>query len=159
MGSGRSGLYSGAAANGPSPGSADYIRKGDPFSENIKKRKDIDANGFYDVIAHGESEIITVEHNGKAVEISHRALARLLKQDKHYQGKPIRLLSCNTGSSKTDFAQNLANKLNVVVEAPTGWVWAYPNGHYFVAAPNKYGQPDFSKRGRFVKFYPGGKKK
>ena len=159
MGSGKSGLYSGATTSLPFPGSADYTRKGDPFSENIKKRSDVDINGFYDVIAHGSPETIIIEHNGIEIEVDHRTAAALLKRDAHYRGKSIRLLSCDTGLLKTGFAQNLANKLNVLVKAPTSWVWAYPDGHYIVATRDKNGQPDFSKRGRFVTFYPGGKKK
>jgi hypothetical protein len=59
------------------------------------------------------------------------------------------------------FAQNLANKLGVVVEAPTKLVWAYSNGRYFVAARRKDNPqlPDINDRGKFIKFYPGGKKK
>ena len=76
-------------------------------------------------------------------------------------GQPIRLLSCDTGSSTSGFAQNLANKLNVVVEAPTKLVWAYPNGKYFVAGRRKDNPnlPDMNNPGVFKKFYPGGKKK
>ena len=159
MGSGVSGLYNGASVIRPFPGSADFTEKGDQYSENIRKRKDVDVNGAYDVIAHGRPDFIKVDYNGISVKINHRVASKLIKHDKYYPGKSIRLLSCDTGSSKTGFAQNLANKLNVVVEAPTSWVWAYPNGRYFVAAPNKYGRPDLSKRGRFVKFYPGGNKK
>ena len=77
------------------------------------------------------------------------------------KGQPIRLLSCNTGSTMSGFAQSLANKLNVVVEAPTKLVWAYPNGKYIVAARRKDNPqfPDLNNQGSFKKFYPGGKKK
>ena len=34
------------------------------------------------------------------------------------------------------FAQNLANKLNVEVYAPTNYLWSTPNGNYFVAGMN-----------------------
>ena len=59
------------------------------------------------------------------------------------------------------FAQNLANKLNTVVYAPTNIVWAYSNGKHIIAPRSKenYNQPDLSKRGKFVAFYPGGNKK
>ncbi|MCF0228921.1 MAG: hypothetical protein HUJ76_04410, partial [Parasporobacterium sp.] len=49
MGSGISGLYSGAITKGLFAGSIDYMTPGDPFSEGIRKRKDIDTNGFYDL--------------------------------------------------------------------------------------------------------------
>lgn len=89
----------------------------------------------------------------------------LERDNKNYyfiiRGKSIRLLSCETGASANGFAQNLANKLNVVVEAPTKLVWAYPDGRYIVAdrsSSNPY-RPDLSKKGKFIKFYPGGKKR
>ena len=50
------------------------------------------------------------------------------------KGQPIRMLSCDTGKGAGSFAQNLANKMGVPVEAPTELVWAYPNGQKFVAA-------------------------
>ena len=161
MGSGRSGLYSGTHGSGPVPGSADYMQPGDSFSINIRKRKDIDANGFYDVIAHGTSGSIQVQHNGKIVEIDHRTAAKLFKNDPAFKGKSIRLLSCDTGADPKGFAQSLANKLNVVVEAPTKLVWAWPDGTYKVAARrrDRPDMPDLKNKGRFVKFYPGGKKK
>ena len=141
-------------------GGADYMSKTDLFSINIKKRKDIDANGFYDIVAHGSMNSIKIENDGKAVIINHRVAAKLFKKDNKYQGQSIRLLSCNTGASEKGFAQNLANKLNVVVEAPTKLVWAYPNGKYIVADRRKDNpnQPDLSRMGRFVKYYPGGKR-
>ena len=86
----------------------------------------------------------------------------ILKRRSDYKrGQPLRLLSCDTGSSTIGFAQNLANKLNVVVEAPTKLVWAYPNGKYFVAGRRKDNPnlPDMNNPGVFKKFYPGGKKK
>ena len=145
-------------------GAKDYT-----YFKNIARRTDIDANGIYDVVAHGASNRIQIEHNGINMYIDSRTLAHLLKTDSKYGRKqPIRLLSCNTGTSTQGFAQNLANKLNVVVYAPTNIVWAYPNGRHIVAPrlsndpsnPN-YDYPDLSrsKRGKFIPFYPGGNRK
>ncbi len=157
MGSGNSGLYSGTYGGKSQafPGSTDYMNPTDNFSRFIKKRKDIDANGFYDVIAHGSPNSIIVERNGNRYEVDHRTAAKLLKRDSGYKGGSIRLLSCDTGSSVRGFAQNLANKLNVVVEAPTKFVWARSDGSYFVAGRSKTNpnQPDLKNRGRFIKFY------
>ena len=141
MSKGRSGLFHGTRGDRAFPGSADYMHPGDAFSRNIRNRKDVDANGFYDVIAHGTSGTIQIQQNGKNIS--------------------IRLLACDTGADPKGFAQNLANKLNVVVEAPTKLVWAWPNGKYVVAARSKYNpdEPDLHNLGRFVKFYPGGRKK
>ena len=161
MGSGNKGLYSGAYS-GSVPGSAYYMKPSDNFSKYIKRRKDKDANGFYDIIAHGGSNRIEIFTNGKTLLISHREAAQLFKKNPEMRGKSIRLLSCDTGSDPKGFAQNLANKLNVVVEAPTKLVWANPNGSYYVAGgkmQNGRLVPVLSDKGKFSKFYPGGKKK
>ncbi len=132
------------------------------YFDNISKRKDIDPGGVFDVVAHGMANSVQIEVNGVSVLANARDISRILSHSSKYKyKKPIRLLSCNTGSISNGFAQNLANKLNVVVYAPTDIVWAYPNGKYIVAAKSNsvFNGPDLSKKGKFVAFYPGGKKK
>lgn len=87
MGSGNKGLYSGAYTGNVAPGSVDYMKPTDPFSSYIKKRKDVDSNGFYDVVAHGTANRIVVEHNGTSIEVDHRTAARLFKANKDYNHK------------------------------------------------------------------------
>lgn len=162
MGSGNRGLYSGAVTSVVSVGSIDYMSPGDTFSQNIKRRKDIDANGFYDLIAHGTSKTILIEHNGAQVEITHRALTRLIANDPRIQGKSIRLLSCNTGRIPNGFAQGLADRLGVTVSAPNDYLWADRAGGYFVAAGKKVGdelRPVYSKPGKFQPYTPHRRKK
>lgn len=144
------------------PGDAVYRSNPELYFEYIGKRTDKDKNGVYDIVAYGEKKIIRVEHNGKIISIDSRVAAKLIAHKKDYKnGQALRLLSCNTGSSPQGFAQNLANKLNVVVEAPTKLVWAFPNGKYIVASrmKNNPNKPNLKDLGRFKKFYPGGKKK
>ena len=159
MSKGYSGLFSGTKGR-PSPGSIDLMDKNDDFIKNIKRSSDIDTYGRLDIIAHGNPKSIQYQINGKSVTLSHRELSKLLKSNKAYIGKSIRLLSCNTGENPNGFAQNLANKLNVIVEAPTKIVWAYPNGECLVASRDKSHPkyPNLNDRGKFVKFYPGGNK-
>lgn len=159
MSKGYSGLFSGTKGR-PVPGSIDLMDKNDDFIKNVKRSHDIDTYGRLDVIAHGNSNSIKYQINGKDVYLSHRELSKLLKSNKAYIGKTIRLLSCNTGANPNGFAQNLANKLNVVVEAPTKIVWAYPNGKYIIASRDKSDQkyPNLNDLGKFIKFYPGGNK-
>ncbi|MBQ5849785.1 MAG: hypothetical protein IIW54_03060 [Lachnospiraceae bacterium] len=157
MGTGNSGRYSGTRGSQTFPGSSDYMKPGDPFSKNIKNRKDIDVNGFHDVVAHGSPNNIMIEHNGQQVEVDHRVLSRLLANDKSTSNKAIRLLSCNTGKVDAGFAQNLANKLNRPVKAPTEYLWARPDGSYFVAEGKRIkGRliPDMSKPGKFKTYHP-----
>ena len=162
MGTGNSGRYSGTYGSHAVPGSIDYMSPGDPFSKYIKKRKDIDVNGFHDVIAHGTPGSILVEHNGRQVEIDHRTLSRLLSNNKESSGKPIRLLSCSTGQVTSGFAQNLSNKLNRPVSAPTDYLWADRTGSYYVAGGIRVGDrlvPDLSRMGTCVTYYPTRRKK
>jgi hypothetical protein len=73
-----------------------------------------------------------------------------------WNGEPVRLLSCNTGSVPDGFAQDLANHLGVKVEALSDYLWVYPNGKLEVAsfdATGKYMHP--SERGGFNTFEPG----
>lgn len=157
MGTGNSGRYFGTFGSHVFPGSKDYMKPGDPFSQSIKNRKDKDVDGFYDVVAHGTTGTILVEHNGKQINIDHRTLAKLLANNKESNGKPIRLFSCNTGKVDSGFAQNLANKLNIPVKAPTEYVWARPNGSYFIAGAMTIDDkiyPDFSQPGKFKTYYP-----
>ncbi len=135
---------------------------GDSFSMFIKKRKDIDTNGFYDIIAHGTPTTIQIQHNGEMISIDHRVAAKLFLHDKSYHGGGIRLLSCSTGQLDSGFAQNLANKLNVPVQAPTDLLWAKPHGQHYVAGGiivNGKLVEDLSKKGYMKTFYPQGRKR
>ena len=98
------------------------------YFQFISKRKDIDINGNYDVVAHGNPKSIYVEHNGKNVEINSRIAAKLIKSKRDYEkGKSIRLLSCNTGQGNNSFAQNLANIVAAYKVADLYYVLSKPN--------------------------------
>ncbi|MFG6410656.1 MAG: RHS repeat-associated core domain-containing protein [Bacteroides acidifaciens] len=139
-----------------SAGDATFMDANDLFAKYISHRKDVDANGYFDVIAHGTSEGIEITHNGQHIMVDHKTAARLIQNMEGYNGQAIRLLSCNTGSSDNGFAQNLANRLNVDVSAPTNYLWAEPNGNYYVAGMNNRRQPDMNDVGTFKVFTPGG---
>jgi len=157
----RSGFFKGTRGN---PVAGDAVFKSHPtdYFDYISRRKDRDQNGVFDVVAHGSDTVIQVTHDSKPIVINSRVLAKLIRANPNYKkGQSIRLISCSTGSMKNGFAQNLANKLNVVVEAPTKLVWAYADGKYVVASRSKSdpNMPNLKDKGRFVKFYPGGNKK
>ena len=105
MSKGYSGVFSGTQGYQVAFGSIDFMKPTDNFSRFIKNRKDIDKNGFYDIIAHGSAISIEIQHNGKTITIDHRIASKLFKQDKLYQGQGIRLLSCSTGKFKTFYPQ------------------------------------------------------
>jgi len=134
----------------------------DDFVTFSSRRADIDPNGVMDVVAHGTPNKIQIMTENGPVWVDHRVAAKLIKQDPSYSGQPIRLLSCETGSCDAGFAQNLANKLGVKVEAPTEILWAYPNGGMKVAPRRSldpksplYNQPDLNNQGTFEIFKPG----
>ena len=146
-------------ARGIASGDASFMRNLDQFLRNIRKRKDVDPGGKFDLIAHGTASTLEVEHNGQKIQIDSRTAARLIQQLPGYHGQDIRLLSCRTGASTAGFAQNLANRLNVNVYAPSDTLWAYPNGKHFIAATDSRGLPDMKQLGKFIKFKPGGNRK
>lgn len=164
MGGGMHGGF--GRTRGAAAGDASFMGAGQEFLQNIRKRRDVDPNGKFDVIAHGTTHSIMVEYAGKEVEVDSRLAASLIARQPNYKkGQPIRLLSCNTGKDPAGFAQNLANKLNATVYAPNDYLWSWSGGHYQVAAAQQKKSPagglliDPSKPGKFVKFVPGGGKR
>ncbi|MEJ6405106.1 hypothetical protein [Yoonia sp. 2307UL14-13] len=128
----------------------------DGFFLNARNRTDVDPNEYFDVVAHGNSNQIQINTPNGNVLVDHRTAARLIQQQPGYNGQSIRLLSCSTGQCDTGFTQNLANSLNVTVEAPSDILWAYPNGQMVVAPRGANGLPDLSNQGQFNTFVPGG---
>lgn len=162
MGTGYHGGFGKTRGNKPIPGNATFKSKDYRYFDYIKNRKDVDVNGVFDIVAHGSTNHIQIEHQGNIEKVTSRQLSKIMHKKKGYKYKqPIRLLSCNTGAMPDGFAQNLANKLNTIVYAPTNIVWAYPDGKHVVAPRSKedYNKPDLSKKGKFIAFYPGGNRK
>jgi len=161
MGAGKYGNFGRTrGSSGYVAGDASFMGATEQFLKNIRKRRDVDPDGKFDLIAHGTASYVQFEHNGKTVNINSRTVAKLIKQMPGYKkGQPIRLLSCNTGTSSASFAQNLANKLNVSVWAPNKYLWADDSGNHFVAGMTKDGKPNRSDKGKFVEYKPGGNKK
>ncbi len=119
------------------------------FAKYIANRADIDPNGMYDVIAHGNWKEIEISLGNREIRIDSRQAAKLIKRKPGFKkSKAIRLLSCSTGSHPEGFAQHLANALGKPVYAPNMTIHSYSNGIYWIS--------DNGKRGDFVKFIPGG---
>ena len=126
----------------------------------IKNRADVDPDGYFDVVVHGDITKVQIEVNGKVMMADHRLIGNMLLHSEDYTGQPIRLLSCNTGFSDTGFAQNLSNYLNVEVLAPTKYIWAYPNGTHVVAGGKVVNGTLVmvpSDKGIMKSFFPGGR--
>lgn len=129
------------------------------YFDYMANRSDIDPNGYLDIVAHGFSNSIIINHNGLDIEIDSRIAASLIKRSPDYKkGQNIRLLSCDTGRLDYGFAQHLANKLGITIIAPTKKVWALENGSHFVADAREDNPllPDIREIGKMKSFKPGG---
>ena len=148
---GKSSLFS-SKSNRVASGNISFMpnvgRKSD-FAKFIAHRPDIDPNGMYDVIAHGNSDLIEIMNQGEEVKIKAREAAKIIRtKPGFHKSKAVRLFSCSTGSTPNGFAQNLANALGKPVYAPNMTIHSNPRGVYWIE--------DNGKRGEFVKFIPGG---
>lgn len=119
------------------------------FARYVANRSDVDPNGMYDVVAHGNWRSIEIHSGGKDIIIDSRQAAKLIRKQPGFKNaKAVRLLSCSTGSHPEGFAQHLANALGKPVYAPNMTIHSYPNGMHWIS--------DNGKKGEFVKFVPGG---
>lgn len=99
----------------------------DPLVANSKNV--VPKEGFFDVAMHGSPT--AVGFGTDKANMSPRLLANIIRHREDYHGENIRLLSCSTGLIEGDrycFAEELANALGVIVEAPNMKVYTYPNG-------------------------------
>ena len=99
----------------------------DPLIENSKKVTP--KEGFYDVAMHGSPT--AVGFGTRKVNMSPRLLANIIRHRADYHGEKIRLLSCSTGLRVDNgycFAEELANALGVIVEAPDMKIYTDVNG-------------------------------
>ena len=60
-------------------GDISYMKKNEQFNKNISKRIDVDPNGVFDVIAHGDPENIQIIVNGRQHEVSWRVFSNSIK--------------------------------------------------------------------------------
>lgn len=84
---------------------------------------------FFDVAMHGSPS--AVAFGSREANMSPRLLASFIRHYDGYNGQNIRLLSCNTGNTNgvdICFAEELANALGVLVEAPNNYLIIEPNG-------------------------------
>ena len=99
----------------------------DPLIENSKKVTP--KEGFYDVAMHGSPT--AVGFGTRKANMSPRLLANIIRHRADYHGEKIRLLSCSTGLRVDNgycFAEELANALGVIVEAPDMKIYTDVNG-------------------------------
>ena len=97
---------------------------------------------YYDIKAHGSPEAVKLF--GSVVDAN--TLARVIIMRKDYDGKPIRLLCCETGKmvNGTCFAKELSKLLQVDVLAPTEVFWVSTLGEIKVESKES-GKKGFMK--------------
>lgn len=87
---------------------------------------------FYDVALHGSSQC--AEFFGEPINA--KTLAKvIINRDDYSKGRKVRLLSCSTGKitdTANCFAQQLADALGVIVEAPTDDIFVYESGEFYI---------------------------
>jgi hypothetical protein len=93
--------------------------------------------GYYDVVVHGNPNVVGVRAGDQWLLMDHRSLATYIQKQADYGGSAVRLASCQTGACDIGFAQNLANKLGVPVKAPTDKLYVFPSGST-VIGPNQF---------------------
>ena len=156
MGGGRHGGFgdtSGARRIGVVTADSNLVGNGHGSALAIVAKRVKKEPGFTDVAVHGSPNSISVFRKKvgggeEEIVLDQRRLARFLKTDSGYKGGKIRLLSCKTGDQNGSFAQNLANKMGVVVRAPSDTLHIWPNGR-MVIGPDKC-----TNSGRWIDYYP-----
>ena len=135
----------------PKAGSIELMDSNDQFIINASKRKDVDPNGMLDIIAHGDPNHIYI---GKDLKMGPAKAAKMIQNMSEFHGQDIRLLSCNTGSLKNGFAQQLANKLNVKVTAPNRYLWADIFGNLSIYGSKTGRVANYFDPGEWIEFLP-----
>ncbi|WP_145743585.1 DNA/RNA non-specific endonuclease [Saccharopolyspora dendranthemae] len=86
---------------------------------------------------------------------SAKEFADMLRRDPNFDGtKPVRLLSCDAGTS--GLARDLANELGTPVTAPTGLAWSDGNGRVFSSDMGPDGRPGWPPNGGWNTHHPDG---
>jgi len=149
MGVGYHGGFGKTKGSRAAPGSVKLVqpKPNDYFGTYALRAKPLD--GYTDVIVHGykETGMVAVFHNGDWQPVDHRRLVTFIRHNSGYKSGPVRLLSCEMGS--TDYPQHLANKLGVKVIAPYETIYAFPSGRLTV------GTDPYLNNGHWVEFNPG----
>ena len=106
------------------------------FRNFLKLRERAD-DGWYNILCHGEAEKIIIDGRKYKPE----DFAKKLLDEGYEKGKPIRLVSCYTGSKQNGFASKLAKLLETKVIAPTERISVDDLGEFII-----------DKKGKFVEF-------
>ncbi|MPM39742.1 hypothetical protein SDC9_86376 [bioreactor metagenome] len=113
-----------------------FANKMDPIWKNSGNIKPIE--GYQDIVCHGDTLGFSYKDlDGNEINMTPREFAEILKNSPVYEGRPIRLISCQAGADGSFTAQYVANHLGVDILAPTDTVFVYPDGEIIIG-PDKY---------------------
>lgn len=135
----RIGRKSGGSSNGEEPKkdntmkfSSIFVNPNDRLSENAKKIKPLDR--YSDIVFHGSpTELVACGIDGEEWVYGAKEAAEMIRNSREFCGKPIRLISCQTGADSEGIAQQIADELGVNVLAPTEIVNVDIDGNMFIS--------------------------
>ncbi|KQC37448.1 hypothetical protein UK82_15745 [Frankia sp. ACN1ag] len=110
--------------------------------------------GVYTADLHGTPGSFIVD----GTTLDGRDLGRLIRADGEWRGRPIRLVSCETGRGEAPVAQDLADHLGVPVVAPTELVANKEDGSLILIKErrNSFGRikQSVAQDGQWIRFLP-----
>ncbi len=119
-------------------------------------------DGFCDIVCHGSpKELIINGFNDEEWTYSAKQAAEMIRNSSEFNGKKIRLISCQTGAGDNCIAQQIADELGVEVMAPTEIVNVNSDGEMFLS-DNKFiadmwnNGEAVSETGKWLVFKPKG---
>ncbi|PPK65260.1 hypothetical protein V5P93_003698 [Actinokineospora auranticolor] len=114
--------------------------------------------GQFLVDMHGSADAMRVGNT----PLSPRQVADLIRANPDYDGGPVTVLGCGTGSTRDGFAAQLSRELGTKVTAPTGDSWVDHTGNMFASSrehgadPSKPAKPTWPPNGEWHTFSPDG---
>jgi hypothetical protein len=112
------------------PGGTDQRQRWDHQNEQYTANQVPRIPGQFVVDLHGSADSVRVGDT----PLSPRDLADLIRANPDYDGGPVSLLGCDTGSDPNGFAAQLARELGVPVTAPSRDAWVDHNGNVFASS-------------------------
>jgi hypothetical protein len=114
--------------------------------------------GQFVVDMHGSADSVRIGNT----PLSPRDLADIIRSNPDYDGGPVSLLGCGTGSTPNGFAAQLAQELGVPVTAPSRDAWVDHDGNVFASSQEfnadstKPARPTWPPNGQWSTFSPNG---
>lgn len=140
------------------PDSGDSRQRWDHQNEQYTANQVPRIPGQFVVDMHGSADAVRVGDT----PLSPRDLADIIRANPDYDGGPVSLLGCNTGSDPNGFAARLAQELGVPVTAPTRDAWVDHNGNVFASSQaynadsSKPAKPTWPPNGEWNTYSPTG---